>query len=78
MTKKELIAEVLKAQAKRQLNDSRFAELLGIDNTLWSRLKSTERSPSLDVLRSIMRTLPELQLKVMDYITTTPEPVETK
>ena len=68
MDRKDFIKTVKEIQEKKKLTDKELAKLLGIDISLWNKLKKNHRNPSLRVLKAISNALPELQLKIMEYI----------
>lgn len=64
----ELVEEIKKLQELRGLSDSRFAGSIGVDHSLWSKIKNGKALPGGKFLRGVMRTYPELIIAVNDYM----------
>jgi len=64
----QLIDAIKKEQAERGLSDAGLSRLLGVDASLWSRVKRGERPPGAKFLRGVMAHLPELTFDVMNYM----------
>ena len=64
----DLIQAIIEAQEKRGLSDTALASLLGIDLSVWSRIKRGERKPTVTFLKAVIARMPELSLTVIDYL----------
>jgi len=65
-----LIGAIKKAQESRNLSDTKFAGLLGVDLSTWSRIKRELRPPGRKFLTAVMVNLPELSIDVMYFMKT--------
>jgi transcriptional regulator with XRE-family HTH domain len=65
MALKEIL---MQRQESLGLNESEFAEHLGISRSMWWLVKSGQRNPGGKFLRAVMRNLPECRLDVMNYM----------
>ena len=61
-----LIQNIENLQKLKGLNDTQFAEAIGVDLSTWSKVKNGERRPSNNFLRGIVRAFPELHLAVLE------------
>jgi len=72
----KLLEAIEEYQTQKGLNDSRFSQLIGIDFSTLSKVKSGHRRPGGKVLTALMQ-IPELRPVVSAYMvgtgTTTPQ-----
>jgi len=64
----KLIQAICTHQEDNSLSDHQLAELLGVDGSTWSYIKTGKRSAGPKVLGAIARLFPHLNELVMDYI----------
>ena len=63
-----LLDDLKKAQKDRGLNDAKFAELLGIHFSYWSLVKRGKAPLGIKLLCHVCYRLPELHVRVLDYM----------
>lgn len=63
-----LVEAVRQHQRREKLTDIALADLLGINHSTWSRIKSGDRRPGVKFLNAILRLYPELSPLVSQYI----------
>lgn len=63
----DLVEIVQEAQAARGISDAELCRLLGIDQSLWSRVKSREYEPSKQFILAAMANLPEKRLEIAQW-----------
>lgn len=68
----DLVKSIKVYQEINGVNDSQLSELLGLDPSTWSKIKSGERQPGLKFLRGLAR-IPELEVLVYTNLSITPE-----
>jgi hypothetical protein len=54
-----LLEKLLKIQTELGLSDHKFAQLLGINNVLWTLTRQEKRPIRYEVLKAVMRTFPK-------------------
>ncbi len=60
--------ELSRKRAAAGLNESQFAEKLGISRALWFQLKRGKRFPSAKFLSAVMKVFPGLTVDVMAFL----------
>ena len=50
------------------LSDYKFTNILGIERTLWTNVRNGKRPITLTILKSIVRTYPELIPDVLTFL----------
>ena len=63
-----LIEKLIKRQQTEDLNDTEFAEKLGISRSLWRQTKFKEREVGQSLLSAVMRVYPELAPEVLAFL----------
>lgn len=63
----KLLEAINEYQAHRQLTDGQFSQLVELDPSTLSKIKSGHRSIGVGTLKAIAR-IPELRVKVISYI----------
>lgn len=63
-----LIEAVKNEQTEQNLNDAQLSRLLGIDPSLWCRIKKNQCGLTKQFLMAIMKNMPTLSLVVIDYM----------
>ena len=64
-----LVESIKKEQERRGLNDAQLSELLELDPSTWSLVKSGKREPTGGkFLIAIMQKMPECSMAVIDYM----------
>lgn len=64
----ELIEAVEERKRSLGWTDEALARALGVSRPLWSQIRSGKRRVTLDVVRGILRTFPDLEAQVMEYL----------
>lgn len=64
----KLLEAINQYQAHRQLTDGQLSQMVGLDPSTLSKIKSGHRSIGVGTLKAIAR-IPELRVKVISYIT---------
>jgi hypothetical protein len=64
----DLIAALEAERVRRDLDHRGFSTLLGIHESLWHRMRTGEREPTLDTLTKILQKLPQVELYVIAYM----------
>uniref|UniRef100_A0A7C4L3D9 Helix-turn-helix domain-containing protein n=1 Tax=Bellilinea caldifistulae TaxID=360411 RepID=A0A7C4L3D9_9CHLR len=68
MKVQELIEAVEERKRSLGWTDEALARALGVSRPLWSQIRSGKRRVTLDVVRGILRTFPDLEAQVMEYL----------
>ena len=66
----DIIAEIIKAQEARKLNDTQFCKLLGQTSANWSRVKNGKRKPTNEFMADVAGVMPELEDKIVSFLIT--------
>lgn len=70
ITASELINLVEADRQARGMSAAGYAAFLGINKGYYSRLRNGKRKPSINILRILKATLPDLHSQVDDYLST--------
>ena len=63
-----LVERIKEVQRKYNLSDAEFCRRIGIDQSIWSRLKRGKANPSGKFIKGLLREFPELIPDYMDYV----------
>ncbi len=66
----DIIAEIIKIQAARGLNDTQFCALLGQTGANWSRVKNRKREPTNEFMADVLGVMPELWDEIVAFLVT--------
>lgn len=64
----DLISKVKTLQGINKLSDRQLALRLGVDHSLWSRVKRELKPPGMKLLSALIREFPELRLSVYEFL----------
>ncbi len=68
MREKKLLSLLMEKQRGENLNDTEFANKLGISRSLWRQTRTGEREINQTLLAAVMKVYPELAPEILTFL----------